>query len=269
MPLILTCQTKEGYMLDVHPPHAPTHTWKDFFLHIATIVIGLLIAVGLEQTVERLHNNHLRTGLQELLRSETTGNTEYIDHDIALAEHYIDWAQHQAAAAQAAGAVRSLSLQRLPPGEWLFPDTGTWLAAKDNGRTALLPQEQQVWYTDLYRMEQAVFASGTGSLERLQASVSSLDRLLSFTDTPSSGDSLDLSALSPENRVAYLQTLAAVQEALRDMERELLIYTNANEFVNRTPPDRWFYSDEMGKYLKGRAALFVAHPRSQRRFSER
>jgi hypothetical protein len=39
-------------MLDVHPLHSPTHTWKDFFLHIATIVIGLLIAVGLEQTVE-------------------------------------------------------------------------------------------------------------------------------------------------------------------------------------------------------------------------
>jgi hypothetical protein len=43
-------------MLDVHPPHASAHTWKDFFIHIATIVIGLLIAVGLEQTVEYLHH---------------------------------------------------------------------------------------------------------------------------------------------------------------------------------------------------------------------
>ena len=39
-------------MLDVHPPQSATHTWKDFFIHIATICIGLLIAVGLEQTVE-------------------------------------------------------------------------------------------------------------------------------------------------------------------------------------------------------------------------
>ncbi len=38
-------------MLDVHPPHKAAHTFKDFFIHIATIVIGLLIAVGLEQTV--------------------------------------------------------------------------------------------------------------------------------------------------------------------------------------------------------------------------
>jgi len=27
-------------MLDVHPPHKPAHTWRDFFIHIATIVIG-------------------------------------------------------------------------------------------------------------------------------------------------------------------------------------------------------------------------------------
>ena len=43
-------------MLDVHPPHEAAHTWKDFFIHIATIVIGLIIAVGLEQTVEYLHH---------------------------------------------------------------------------------------------------------------------------------------------------------------------------------------------------------------------
>jgi hypothetical protein len=45
-------------MLDVHPPHQPTHTWRDFFIHIATIVVGLLIAVGLEQTVEYIHHRN-------------------------------------------------------------------------------------------------------------------------------------------------------------------------------------------------------------------
>ena len=45
-------------MLDVHAPREPINTWKDFVLHIATIVIGLLIAVGLEQTVEYFHHRH-------------------------------------------------------------------------------------------------------------------------------------------------------------------------------------------------------------------
>jgi hypothetical protein len=43
-------------MLDVHPPHEAAHSWRDFFIHIATSVVGLLIAIGLEQTVEHFHH---------------------------------------------------------------------------------------------------------------------------------------------------------------------------------------------------------------------
>jgi hypothetical protein len=37
---------------EVHPSHPAIRTWRDFFVHITTIVIGLLIAIGLEQSVE-------------------------------------------------------------------------------------------------------------------------------------------------------------------------------------------------------------------------
>jgi hypothetical protein len=57
-------------MLDVHPPHHAASTWRDFFIHIATIVIGLLIAIGLEQTVEYIHHRHLASEAREQLRSE-------------------------------------------------------------------------------------------------------------------------------------------------------------------------------------------------------
>jgi hypothetical protein len=57
-------------MLDVHPPHEAAHSWKDFLIHIATIVVGLLIAVGLEQTVEFFHHRHERHQLVEDLKSE-------------------------------------------------------------------------------------------------------------------------------------------------------------------------------------------------------
>jgi hypothetical protein len=61
-------------MLDVHPPHGPTQTWKDFFLHIATITVGLLIAVGLEQTVEFFHHRHQMAEAREALRTEYEKN---------------------------------------------------------------------------------------------------------------------------------------------------------------------------------------------------
>jgi hypothetical protein len=57
-------------MLDVHPAHHAASTWRDFFIHIATIVLGLLIAVGLEQTVEYFHHRHLASEAREQLRSE-------------------------------------------------------------------------------------------------------------------------------------------------------------------------------------------------------
>ena len=47
-------------MFDVHAPHQTIHTWKDFLIHIAAITIGLLLAVGLEQTVEYVHHRHQR-----------------------------------------------------------------------------------------------------------------------------------------------------------------------------------------------------------------
>ena len=55
-------------MLDVHAPHESIHTLKGFFIHIATIVIGLLIAIGLEQSVEYIHHRHqLQEARRELL----------------------------------------------------------------------------------------------------------------------------------------------------------------------------------------------------------
>ena len=61
-------------MLDVHPPHHAATTWRDFFIHIATIVIGLLIAVALEQTVEHFHHRHLAREAHEQLRLERVSN---------------------------------------------------------------------------------------------------------------------------------------------------------------------------------------------------
>lgn len=57
-------------MLDVHAPHEPINSWKGFVLHIATIVIGLLIAVGLEQTVEYFHHRHEVREARDALAAE-------------------------------------------------------------------------------------------------------------------------------------------------------------------------------------------------------
>ena len=61
-------------MLDVHAPHEVVRTWKDFCIHIAAIAVGLLIAIGLEQTVEHFHHRHQVAETREALRVEREQN---------------------------------------------------------------------------------------------------------------------------------------------------------------------------------------------------
>jgi hypothetical protein len=72
-------------MLDVHPAHHAATTWRDFFIHIITIVLGLLIAIGLEQTVERIHQHYELRDTREALEQERHTN----DKDWARNES--DW----------------------------------------------------------------------------------------------------------------------------------------------------------------------------------
>ena len=43
-------------MIDIHPPHHGGITRRDFFIHLFTVILGILIAISLEQTVEYLHH---------------------------------------------------------------------------------------------------------------------------------------------------------------------------------------------------------------------
>jgi hypothetical protein len=57
-------------MLDIHPAHHAATTWRDFFIYIATITVGLFIAPRPGATVEALHHRHQRHLLEENLRDE-------------------------------------------------------------------------------------------------------------------------------------------------------------------------------------------------------
>ena len=61
-------------MLDVHPPHHGISGVRDFFIHLLTITVGLLIALGLEAGVEALHHRSERKEAEATLREELTQN---------------------------------------------------------------------------------------------------------------------------------------------------------------------------------------------------
>src|ERR1700704_1595216 len=65
-------------MIEVHPPHEDVHTWRQFFIHIAAITIGLLIAIGLEQTVVYFHHRHQLHEARSELAVELEANRRVI-----------------------------------------------------------------------------------------------------------------------------------------------------------------------------------------------
>jgi len=65
-------------MIDIHPPHHAATTRRDFFIHLSTVVLGILIAIGLEQTVEYFHHRHQ---LHELREGAITDARIYL-HDV-------------------------------------------------------------------------------------------------------------------------------------------------------------------------------------------
>jgi hypothetical protein len=139
-------------MLDVHPPHHAASTWRDFLIHIATIVIGLLIAVGLEQTVEAIHHHDQRDHLQEDLHDEAAQNLQVIDRDLKM-ENIEPWFE-QAMGVASPGAKQSTVRATLPtppclPGSvgtaefrYFAPSQAVWTTAKEGGLVGLLPVEQ-------------------------------------------------------------------------------------------------------------------------------
>ncbi len=66
-------------MLDVHPPHEKMHGIRDFFLHLFTITVGLLIALALEGCAERWHHRQLRDEADANLRQEIRENAKEIE----------------------------------------------------------------------------------------------------------------------------------------------------------------------------------------------
>jgi hypothetical protein len=149
-------------MIDVHPPHAAVHTWKDFLIHMSAICLGLLLAIGLEQSVEWVHHRHQRHRLEEDLHAEMQMNNEYLSRDFDYLVATRDWAANQAQTIQAAIATHTTShlVYQPPPRNfdlYVLPNDSVWQHASESGITSLLPREEARSYTLLYRFRARLF----------------------------------------------------------------------------------------------------------------
>ena len=211
--------------MEVHPPDHPIMTWKQFLVHMATICLGLLIAIALEQSVEALHHHEQARELREALGHET----QQILHD-------------QTSTAQNHDAINtwaSLRRQQLYDGLWSNkpvpptpplpnitatpnPADPIFTAALANGRVALLTPEEVAVYQDIHSQIAQYRA-------QLDETTNSDSKWLSFerslpqrADNTSRTSSIDYTRVSAEDRRRDL-------ELFNDWMRNYLLETHLTE----------------------------------------
>jgi hypothetical protein len=143
-------EKEHAAMIDIHDAHHAASTWKEFFIHIATIVLGLIIAVGLENTVEYFHHRSERRQLEEDLRAEAERRVPLETGHLKAFAILTDWdreaLERGRAAAVSGGFVTFVLPDRPRINFQLRPEDATWPAAKASGLVTVLPnQEVEGW----------------------------------------------------------------------------------------------------------------------------
>jgi len=128
-------------MLDVHPaPHAAS-TWREFFIHIATIVLGLLIAVGLEQTVELVHRHREAREARENIRQEIQVNVGINQSDLEQMDRIQQKLDRDYDLLNSSAPDAQILAQLDYHFQIVHWQSAAWNAARINGSLALIPSE--------------------------------------------------------------------------------------------------------------------------------
>jgi hypothetical protein len=213
-------------MLNVHPPHETAHTWKDFCIHIATITVGLLIAIGLEQSVEAIDHWHERGKLERQLHEETQRNLALVQTNIAHLKKLRVWLDSSIVALNAAPVTNgTISRYVLPPqpdndGSVWTPSRTVWSVAKTSGAVAYLPDDEAQVYA---RVEFEAEQLERGEVEMGRATAPMSDILRSWEGEPRER----LQSLTAAERDDLVRALAVASNGVNKMIGDELIESGA------------------------------------------
>ncbi|HEY4008967.1 MAG TPA: hypothetical protein VGM11_02365 [Acidobacteriaceae bacterium] len=198
-------------MIDIHPPAHGAMTRRDFFVHLGIVVLGILIAIGLEQAVEAVHHAHQRSELRESLQADaakTVHDTENADLFAAGTTQWLDGVIDQVNDALDNHRPMADSLP-LHIHDFDSPDDPAWKAARSSGLLELLSQKEIKAYSEadsVIAITEALHVqmnAGTGPIRQFWRE---------FTHHGSSHP--DLSHATPENLRRYRNLLIDYHDSI-------------------------------------------------------
>ena len=145
-------------MLDVHPPHESVHGRRDFVVHLLTITVGLLIALGLEAAVEAMHHHELAAQARENIEHELERNVAHAKQDTANVQATMASVDALLAAARRHrdnphpdGATAH---QMHVDASWEDFEDAAWLTACESGALAHMPLDEVQKYAGVYARQE-------------------------------------------------------------------------------------------------------------------
>jgi hypothetical protein len=227
---------EQAPMLDVHPPHHSVSTWRDFFIHMITIVLGLLIAIGLEQFVEAMHHLHQRHELEAQLLDEAQQNAGILEENFKADEIEMAWLlglQQDVKAMIASGGKTRFAYRPHPeispgvPLTFVVYRTAVWDAAKLDATVALLPPLVAQMYTSAYQQEELARENRSRMVEALNQQHAFEYKFASVTQPTVP----DLSQMDVKQLDDYSTRLAQTFAAAYYTKQRLRIYEYTNNAI--------------------------------------
>lgn len=69
--------------MDIHAPHEPVHSLRDFGIHIAIVTVGILIALSLEGILDSVRDHHLVQDTRQDFQFELLNNQQHSHRELA------------------------------------------------------------------------------------------------------------------------------------------------------------------------------------------
>jgi hypothetical protein len=129
--------------MEIHPPEAPVHSFRDFVVHLLMISLGVLIALGAEGVVEFVHNRHVVSEAKANLVAEMRENHHTLDENLSLLKHNQDMLEESLSDLQKLQADRKAKTHDINLNLNFFTLSDTsWRTAEATGALALMKYDQ-------------------------------------------------------------------------------------------------------------------------------
>jgi hypothetical protein len=221
--------------MELHPMEG-VHNWKQFLVHMAIVVLGVCIAIGLEQTVEKIHHVHQQHEFEAQLREEGQANQKIVQSDVRWMDLQVGWLLDAKSAVDRYRLSHRKGDASFPPrpvddtqvngsvGD-ADPQMAVWTRGKESGLVSLLPAEEAEAYGSIYGLAELEIEQDHTSL-KVQT-----EPLAMVAHDRAHPVLVDLTRMSDEELAAFSLALGRTYMAWHFQRRLLVMFYGENKAV--------------------------------------